>query len=503
VSPPRRRAGVLLHPTSLPGPGGCGGFGQPAHDWLALLGRHGIGVWQLLPLAPTDTTGSPYSSPSGSALNPWLLDAEALVQAGFLQRSDLEALPGATARSGRLDLALMPARSRALGEALARRWPAQPVEQQRAFLRWRRRERGWLPDHTLFMVIRRLQGGQPWWQWPAPLARRRRSALRRIAREQAGWLLEEELLQWQLQRQWQQLRQQAERAGVQLLGDLPFYVAHDSADVWAHRALFSLRADGSLTAQSGVPPDYFSATGQLWGTPVYRWPVHLLSGFRWWLARLNRQFELFDRLRLDHFRALQAFWSVPGDAPTAEHGRWRWFPGWPLLALLWLRRGLRLPLIAEDLGVITPAVEALRDGFRLPGMKILQFAFDGDPANPYLPANIRGRRWVVYTGTHDNATSVGWWQSLDEGGRRRVAEAVGAPITAPAWQLLELALASSADLAVAPLQDLLELDDRARFNTPGTSSGNWTWRLEQPVSSLGGALQGYGAMAARYGRATS
>ena len=503
LSPSRpscRRAGVLLHPTSLPGPGGCGGFGQAAHDWLALLGRHGIGVWQLLPLAPTDGTGSPYSSPSGSALNPWLLDAEALVQAGFLERTDLEALPGAADRSGPLDLAAMPARSRALGEALARCWPGQPVEQHRAFRRWRHRERGWLPDHALFMVIRRLQGGQPWWQWPAPLARRRRSALRRIAREQAGWLLEEELLQWQLQRQWQQLRQQAERAGVQLLGDLPFYVAHDSADVWAHRALFSLRADGSLTAQSGVPPDYFSATGQLWGTPVYRWPLHLLSGFSWWLARLQRQFALFDLLRLDHFRALQAFWSVPGGESTAEHGRWRWFPGWPLLALLWLRRGLHLPLIAEDLGVITPEVEALRDGFGLPGMKILQFAFDGDPGNPYLPANIHGRHWVVYTGTHDNATSVGWWRSLDEGGRRRVAEAVGAPITAPAWQLLELALASSADLAVVPLQDLLELDDRARFNTPGTSSGNWTWRLEQPITSLDGPLQGYGAMAVRYGR---
>jgi len=496
-----RRAGVLLHPTSLPGPGGCGGFGQAAHDWLALLGRHGIGVWQLLPLAPTDGTGSPYSSPSGSALNPWLLDAELLVQQGFLQASDRDALPGAADRSGPLDLAAMPARSRALGEALARRWPSQSQEQQRAFGRWRRSQRGWLPDHALFMVIRRLQDGQPWWLWPAPLARRQRPALRRLASQRADWLLEEELLQWQLERQWQQLRQQAQRVGVQLLGDLPFYVAHDSADVWAHRALFSLRADGSLTAQSGVPPDYFSATGQLWGTPVYRWPLHLLSGFRWWLNRLGRQFALLDLLRLDHFRALQAFWSVPGEASTAEHGRWRWFPGWPLLSLLWLRRGLKLPLIAEDLGVITPAVEALRDGFGLPGMKILQFAFDGDPTNPYLPANIRGPRWVVYTGTHDNATSVGWWQSLDEGGRRRVAEAVGAPITSPAWQLLELALASAADLAVVPLQDLLELDDRARFNTPGTSSGNWTWRLDQPVAALDGALQGYGAMAASYGRA--
>jgi len=499
-APDQRRAGVLLHPTALPGPAGCGSFGQAAQHWLALLGRHGVGVWQLLPLAPTDGTGSPYSSPSGSALNPWLLDGELLVQQGFLEWADLEGLPRATTGPDRLDLAAMPARSQALAAALASRWPQQPVEQKQAFARWRRRQRGWLADHALFMVIRRLQGGQPWWEWPAPLARRQGRALRRIATEQAGGLLAEELLQWQLQSQWMQLRKQAERSGVQVLGDLPFYVAHDSADVWAHPGLFSLQPDGRLAAQSGVPPDYFSATGQLWGTPVYRWPLHLLTGFNWWLARLQRQFELFDLVRLDHFRALQAFWSVPGDAPTAEHGRWVWFPGWPLLTLLWLRQGLRLPLIAEDLGVITPQVEALRDAFRLPGMKILQFAFNGDSANPYLPANIRGPRWVVYTGTHDNATTVGWWQSLDGGARQKLTEAVGAPVTAPAWQLLELALASPANLAVVPLQDLLELDDRARFNTPGTSSGNWTWRLEQPIAALDGKLQGYGAMAARYGR---
>ncbi|MDA0718143.1 MAG: 4-alpha-glucanotransferase [Cyanobacteria bacterium] len=495
-----RHAGVLLHPTALPGKGGCGSFGQAALDWLDLLGRHRVGVWQLLPLAPPDGTGSPYSSPSGSALNPWLLDGDRLRQEGFLQADDLEALPGEVGAEGPMDLSVVAERSMALGEALAHRWAAQPPKQQQAFARWQRRQRHWLPDHAMFMVIRRLQGGKPWWQWPAPLAQRQRRALARIAAERADWLLQEQLLQWQLQRQWQQLRRQARQAGVQLLGDLPFYVAHDSADVWAHRSLFSLRSDGSLTAQSGVPPDYFSATGQLWGTPVYRWSRHLVSGFSWWLARLQRQFELFDQLRLDHFRALQAFWSVPGDALTAENGSWRWFPGWSLLALLWLRRGRHLPLIAEDLGVITPEVEALRDGFNLPGMKILQFAFDGDSTNPYLPANIRGRRWVVYTGTHDNATSVGWWQSLGDDARHRVAEAVGAPITAPAWQLLELALASSADLAVVPLQDLLELDDRARFNTPGTSSGNWSWRLQQPVASLDGALQGYGDMAARYGR---
>ena len=491
-----RRCGVLLHPTALPGPGPNGTFGEAAHAWIRLLGSSGVGVWQLLPLAPTDGTGSPYSSPSGSALNPALLDAQLLCQEGLIAAADPTALNGT-----------------ALGPELLRCWPRQPEVHKDAFRRWSRAERFWLRDHCRFMVLRSLHAGQPWWQWPRPLARRDRRALRLFDREHHQALLLEALVQWQLQRQWQQLRRLARSAGVQLLGDLPFYVAHDSADVWSRPALFSLGRGGQLEQQSGVPPDYFSATGQLWGTPVYRWPRHLLSGFRWWLQRLERQLELFDLLRLDHFRALQAYWSVPGGDPTAEHGRWIPSPGWPLLALLWCRCALRgqllapasrgggrLPLVAEDLGVITPPVERLRDGFGLPGMKILQFAFDGDPANAYLPTNIRGQRWVVYTGTHDNATTLGWWQSLDDGARSRVEAAVGAPVTAPGWQLLELALASSADLAVAPLQDLLELGDEARFNTPGTTEGNWCWRLDRSLDSLAGALGGYGAMAARYGR---
>jgi 4-alpha-glucanotransferase len=492
-----RRCGVLLHPTALPGAGPVGTFGAAARDWIRLLGRSGVGVWQLLPLAPTDGTGSPYSSPSGSALNPALLDGELLRQEGFIMEPATE--PGAGA----------------LGEALLRGWQRQPRCHKQAFRRWRRAERFWLRDHCRFMVLRSLHDGEPWWQWPAPLAQRDRGALGRFERQQRPALLQEALVQWQLQRQWQQLRHLAREQGVQLFGDLPFYVAHDSADVWGRPALFSLGRGGALLQQSGVPPDYFSATGQLWGTPVYRWGVHGLGGFRWWLARLERQLELFDLLRLDHFRALQAYWSVPGGDGTAEHGVWKPSPGRPLLALLWCRcaqRGLlqgwrgrlgRLPLVAEDLGVITPAVERLRDRFALPGMKILQFAFDGDPTNPYLPANIHGRHWVVYTGTHDNATSIGWWNGLDGEARGRVQQAVGGAISAPGWQLLELALASPADLAVAPLQDLLELGDEARFNTPGTSTGNWCWRLERPIEALAGPLAGYGAMAARYGRGSA
>jgi 4-alpha-glucanotransferase len=460
----------------------------------------------LLPLAPTDGTGSPYSSPSGSALNPWLIDADDLVADGLITLADREALP--VGEEGRLDPLPAAARALAVAAALGRRWADQPQERREAFGRWQRRQRFWLVDHCRFMVIRRLQQGRPWWDWPADLARRRSSALRALEEEHGQALLDEALLQWQLQCQWGRLQERAHRQEVRLVGDLPFYVAHDSADVWGRRFLFSLRGDGGLVEQSGVPPDYFSATGQLWGTPVYRWWVHRLTGFRWWLGRLMRQLELMDLLRLDHFRALEAYWSVPGDDITAENGEWRPSPGGSLLRRLAERcrregrllAGRRLPLIAEDLGVITPAVEALRDRFDLPGMKILQFAFDGNDDNPYLPANYRGERWVVYTGTHDNATSLGWWHHLDDGARNRVAAVVGGEVRAPGWQLLEVALASSAELAVVPLQDLLELGNEARFNTPGTVGDNWSWRLTRPVADLAGPLHGYGAMAARYGR---
>jgi 4-alpha-glucanotransferase len=504
-----REAGVLLHVTALPGTPGSGTLGQVARDWVTLLGRHGLGLWQVLPLAPTDGGGSPYSSPSGSALNPALLDADDLVAQGLIHTADRDALPAAA--SDHLDLAGVEARVEALRAALLRRWPEQNAASRNQFARWCRRQRAWLPDHCRFMVLRRQHGGLPWWQWPAPLRQRQSRALRQLEATSGQPLLAEALLQWQLESQWQALRRHARSSGVTLLGDLPFYVAHDSADVWAHPALFSLadQHDGSrLAQQSGVPPDYFASTGQLWGTPVYRWPLHLATGLRWWRRRLRRQFELVDLLRLDHFRALAAYWSVPGADPTAEHGHWRPSPGGLLLGLLWLEglagrfrlKGLQLPLIAEDLGVITPAVELLRDGFGLPGMKILHFAFDGDPANPYLPANYKGSRWLVYTGTHDNATSIGWWQQLDHDSRQRVEAAVGHPITAPGWHLAELALASSAATVIVPLQDLLELGDEARFNTPGTTGGNWCWRLNRSIDSLDGPLKGYGEIAARYGR---
>ena len=497
----RRTAGVLFHPTSFPGTPACGTLGLQARTWLNLLARAGVGVWQLLPLAPTDGQGSPYSSPSDSALNPWLLDADDLEAAGALQASDLREMPEGSADA--LSPEVATARARVLAQALARRWPEQGAEEHKAFRLWSRRQASWLPDHCLFMTLRRQHQLRPWWEWSAPLVQRSRRALQAVARQERQSLLEEALLQWHLQRQWQRLHDQARQLGVTLFGDLPFYVAHDSAEAWSRRGLFSLDGQGQLTEQSGVPPDYFAATGQLWGTPVYRWWVHRLTGFRWWLQRLERQLDLFDLLRLDHFRALEAYWSVAGDATTAQVGRWCPSPGANLLRRLQrrcqragrLREDGRLPLIAEDLGVITQGVEHLRDGFALPGMKILQFAFDGQPSNPYLPANYQGSHWVVYTGTHDNATTLGWWRHLDDGVRGQVAALVGGEVRAPGWQLLEVALRSSAELVVVPLQDLLELGDEARFNTPGTTGGNWCWRLDRPLEALAGPLKGYAEMA--------
>lgn len=444
----QRQVGVLLHVTALPD--GC--FGGAARRWVELLARHRVGVWQVLPLAPTDGTGSPYSSPSGFALNPQLFDPS-------------DPLPDWTPAS------------------------------YRTYQRWCREQRLWLHDHCRFMVLRQRFEQVPWWQWPRPLAQRQGAALRAFDREHASALRQEAQRQWWLQQQWSGLRRHANDQGVKLLGDLPFYGAHDSADVWSRPGLFSLRRDGSLEQQSGVPPDYFSATGQLWSTPVYNWSRHRLNGYRWWLKRLERQLELFDLLRIDHFRALAGYWSVPGDDDTAMNGRWLPSPGRAILERLRRRCGGRLPLVAEDLGVITPDVEALRDQLKLPGMKVLQFAFDGDPANPYLPHNYGAGSWVAYTGTHDNATAIGWWQGLRGEGRQQLESLLGHPVQAPGWELLRLALASTADLAVVPLQDLMSLDDAARFNTPGTASGNWCWQLEGPLDALDGHLAGLAELA--------
>ena len=333
--------------------------------------------------------------------------------------------------------------------------------------------RHWLIDDGLFLALKAQHQGRPWWQWEPELRDRDPQAIAAAQTRHAAAIDQFVFEQYLFHQQWQALRTHARARGVLLFGDIPIYVAHDSMEVWAYREFFQLDAAGLPRAIAGVPPDYFSADGQVWGNPLYDWHALERDGFRWWIARLATQIERFDLLRIDHFRGLEAYWSIPAGATTGRVGEWRSARGEALLRRLQAALG-RLPLIAEDLGVITPAVEQLRDTFDLPGMRILQFAFDGDANSPYLPHN-HVHNCVVYTGTHDNDTTVGWSAALDEGSRRRAADYLGTVVGQLPHALMRSALASVARLAVLPLQDLLGLDSRARMNTPATTSGNWSW----------------------------
>jgi len=495
-----RAIGVLLHPSALPLSPACGGFGSSAREWVKALALNGIGVWQFLPLAPCDSTGSPYSSPSSFAFNPWFLDAKDLAEEGFLSSpvihgfSDLENL-----NIDVVNFHVAEQRSEKLGQLLREAWPSQNTERHREFHRWCDQQ-FWLEDHSSFMELRRQYEGLPWWEWPKHFALRNSISLYFWRKKYKNNLLEHRLIQWHLDRQWNSLKKLAGGLGVLLFGDLPFYVSRDSADVWSRRSLFSILPGGQLEHQSGVPPDYFSATGQLWGTPVYRWSRHRTNHFNWWRMRFARHLQQVDLIRLDHFRALESYWAVPGNKHTAEDGEWEASPGADLLRLLKNDCGGRLPLVAEDLGIITPEVEKLRDEFQLPGMKILQFGFNSDRKNPYLPENIKGESWVVYTGTHDNPTTLGWWESLDPETKDRINQISDNSEDSPVWKLLEMGLKTDARLVVAPLQDLLCLDNQARFNTPGTVENNWSWRLTSLDYNLHTSLKDYGERGIFWGR---
>ncbi len=493
--------GILLHPTALPGSAVCGSFGAPSRKWLQKLSKNNIGVWQVLPLTPPDSKGSPYSSPSGFAINPWFLDAKDLVEEEFLPSSIFEALPGGLQEDSpkKLDFKLAESRSDYLRKALREAWSSQKVDRKLAFEEWCAANY-WIENHSAFMVIRNQHNNLPWWEWPDSLRQCKQNYLKDWKKENTEDLLEHYLLQWHLDRQWKSVRKLAFELNVVILGDLPFYVSKDSVDVWSNRTLFSIENNGEMEIQSGVPPDYFSETGQLWGTPVYKWQHHKKNNYDWWRRRFSRQWEQFDLLRLDHFRALVSYWAIPGKELTAQKGEWRKSPGSELLQKLKNDHSGKLPLIAEDLGVITKDVEDLRDAFELPGMKILQFAFNGDPKNPYLPENIKGKNWVVYTGTHDNPTTIGWWEKLDIESKERVSKQLKQKIDSPVWQLLELGLGTEASLVIAPLQDLLHLDNKSRFNTPGTTEGNWCWRLSNFDQSIDETLRNYGERGASWGR---
>ena len=495
-----RSSGILLHPTALPGSPVCGTFGEPSRNWLKKLASSGIGVWQFLPLSPSDSSGSPYSSPSSFALNPFLLDVEDLIEDGFLPKSVLNDSPGAAeVNNSKVDFNLAESRSERIGYLLRVNWSGQKKEKKNEFDNWTKKQ-FWLDDFIIFMQLRRQFQGRPWWEWPENLSCRRSRQIRRWKAQNKNKLLEHALIQWHLYRQLKAIKKLAKSLGIILFGDLPFYVARDSADVWSNRLLFSILKGGGLLKQSGVPPDYFSSTGQLWGTPIYQWWMHRITRFRWWRKRFIHQINNVDLLRLDHFRALESYWSVPGEDATAENGSWKQSPGHSLLTHFRSDLNGRLPIIAEDLGVITKAVEDLRDSFSLPGMKILQFAFDGDENNLYLPENIKDTNCIAYTGTHDNPTSIEWWDHADEFTRNEVFKRSVADFDSPSWHLIDLGLSCKAKLFITPLQDLLCLGSEARFNKPGTSSGNWDWRITASNYSLEYSLHHYGQRSLFWGR---
>ncbi len=469
-----RAAGLLLHPTSLPGRYGVGDLGAVAHEFLEWSARGGQRIWQILPLGPTGVEDAPYSSLSSYAGNPLLISPDALAEEGLLDEIDLRDVPDFPA--DRVAFAEVGAWKRRI---LRRSW-SRFRETERAtvveeFERFAFEQAGWLEDWALFAALRGAAGGRPWTQWDRDLVRREPKALQNARRDLAGEIAYETFLQFLFFRQWDRLREHAERLGIRIVGDLPIYVAHDSADVWIRPDLFALDSAGLPEKVAGVPPDYFSETGQLWGNPVYRWDRIEAEGFGWWVRRLRGSLRLVHLLRLDHFRGFAAYWEIEAGLATAAHGCWVPGPGIRLFDAVRAELG-SLPFLAEDLGLITPDVHELREVLGLPGMRVLQFGFAEDDSD-HLPHR-HMRACVVYTGTHDNDTTRGWFDSLGGEERLRLRDYLGGDGTAPEWELIRAAYASVADLAVVPLQDVFGLGSDARMNTPGRPSGNWSWRAE-------------------------
>ena len=469
-----RSAGVLLHPTSLPGPYGIGDLGPAARDWVDTLAAAGQSYWQILPLSPTGYGDSPYQSFSAFAGNAALVSPELLARDGLLTAEDLRSAPSLP--EGRADYDRAgPFKGRLLKQAWERFRAGRADTLRDEFDAFRRQKASWLDDYALFMALKDAHGGANWRDWPAPLRRREPEALAEARRSLAEQVGQYQFQQFLFFRQWRAVKEYANSRGVRLIGDAPIFVSADSADVWANPEIFLLDEQRRPTAVAGVPPDYFSPTGQLWGNPLYNWDALKQTGYGWWVNRIRTVMEKVDLVRLDHFRGFAAAWHVPAGEETAVNGRWVPGPGADLFETLRAELG-GLPIIAEDLGEITPDVYELRDRFGLPGMKVLHFAFGETAANPFLPHNYE-RNAVAYTGTHDNDTTLGWYQHLDEGRKDHVRRYLARPDDDIVWNLIRLAWASVANLAVVPAQDVLELGSEARMNFPGRPEGNWRWRL--------------------------
>jgi 4-alpha-glucanotransferase len=471
-----RRAGILLHPTSLPGPFGIGDLGPQAYRWVDFLAEAGATVWQVLPLGPTGYGDSPYQSYSAFAGNVSLISPEQLLSEGLIPDGDLQNHPDFPA--GTASFAGAPEfKARLIGTAHRRLAAGENSALQREFAQFRAREEHWLEDYALFIALKRAHGERPWREWERELRLFQPDAVKKARADLSETIDETAFGQFLFQRQWGALRRYARERGIFILSDLPIFPALDSADVWTHKKYFSVDDEGRPIEMAGVPPDYFSPTGQLWGNPVFRWDVLRAERYAWWIERVQAALRSCDWMRLDHFRGYARYWSVPAGNTTAEIGSWMPGPGEDLLECV--RRAVGgMPFLAEDLGVITDDVVALRRQFDLPGMRVLQFGFDDDFDNPFLPHNFDSKT-AVYTGTHDNDTTLGWFHDLGELERGRVQRYLGRGGDDIAWDFIRLAMASVAETAVCPLQDVLALGGEARMNFPGRATGNWTWRFRE------------------------
>ena len=475
-----RSSGILLHPTSLPGPYGIGDLGPQAYRFLDWLASTGCKLWQVLPLGPTGYGDSPYQSFSAFAGNPYLTSLDALLADGLLTEEDLVDKPDFSA--SRVDFGLLiPWKLNLLQKAFDR-FRSAPKNLRSQIDYFRAEQTAWLDDYSLFMALKEAHGGGAWNGWPQELRSRKKTALSRARKELGESITRHSFYQFLFFRQWNKLRAHAHERGLQIIGDIPIFVAYDSADVWAHPELFYLDKQGNPTVVAGVPPDLFSATGQMWGNPLYNWEVHQNEGYKWWLSRVRASLQTVDILRFDHFRGFAGYYEIPADSPTAEQGRWVPGPSEHFFSAVdkylgdgLITPGTGLPIIAEDLGVITPDVIELLNAFQLPGMRVLQFGFTG-PDHPFLPHNYV-TNCVAYTGTHDNDTAMGWFENGPKHEREFACRYLRIDGHDFAWDLIRAVWGSVAVMSIAPMQDVLSLGGEARMNFPSKLGGNWEWRM--------------------------
>jgi 4-alpha-glucanotransferase len=495
-----RLSGLLLHPTSLPGPYGIGDLGPEAFHFIDDLKMSGQTLWQVLPLGPIGDTNSPYQSYSSFAGQPLLISPDLLIDDDLLAPEDLEMIPDLPAY--RVDYDAVRAYKRPLLEKACTNFHAlsDDVALKQEFDAFCKAESEWLHDYCLFMAIKKAHNDEPWYKWESAIRKGNKASKRK-------WLKMPEVkkeydyqafIQFVFFRQWTALKAYANENGISIIGDIPIFTAVNSADVWANPKLFKLDKDGYPTVVAGVPPDYFSATGQLWGNPLYKWPAHKKDRYRWWMSRIRAQLNKYDYVRIDHFRGLDEYWEVPADAETAMEGKWMPGPKADFFHVMREELGDDLPIIAEDLGLISQSVHDLRDQFDLPGMKILQFAFDDIEDNDFLPYNYT-KNSICYTGTHDNDTSLGWYYSATEESRDKIRRYLSTDGSQISWDMIRCALASVSRMAIFPIQDVLGHGSDCRMNTPGVANGNWEYRYYKEQFH-DGLKEGLREMTKLYGR---